>query len=165
MAKKKVKKRVDKEIKIDVKRDIKFNSGDWPYEDDSVSEVTCIGVFEFIPGSQRGEFMDEVYRVLKPGGKAIFRVPYWNTFNAVQDYATAWPPLCEASFCYFDKKQRESIGITGETRQIKCDFEVGFGYDVPADIAGKNEETRSFQIKHYANVITSLNVVLTKRSE
>jgi hypothetical protein len=132
----------------------------WLLAEGSASEVTCVGVFEFIPGVLRGKFMDEIYRILIPGGKAAFKVPFYNTAAAIQDYTLAWPPLSEASFCYFDKAQRESIGLK---REIVCDFEVAFGYDVPPDIATKNDETRSFNIRHYTNVVQALNVVLTKR--
>ena len=148
-------------IKVNVLTDVlepqKFP---WPQASGSVSELTCIQVFEFVPGVLRGKFMDEVYRILVPGGKAAFRVPFYNTSAAIQDYAFAWPPLAEASFCYFDKAQRESIGLK---RDIICDFEVAFGYDVPPDIANKNTETRDFNIRHYSNVVQALNVVLTKR--
>ena len=162
-------KKKEKEVKpiiIDVKKDLsqdEIESAKFNLKSESISEMTCIGVFEYIPGKDRGRFLDEIYRVLIPGGKAAFRVPYWNTYAAIQDYAYEWPPLCEASFCYFDKVQRESIGLTKEIRPILCDFEVSFGYDVPPEIAGKNDETRSYSIKHYANVINALNVVLTKR--
>jgi ubiquinone/menaquinone biosynthesis C-methylase UbiE len=159
----KKKSNVVQEIKVDVKKDIKKYLEKWPYSDESVSEITCNGVLEFIDGLDRAFFMDEVYRILKPGAKATIRVPYWNSVGGIQDYAYAWPPFCEASFCYFDKAQRESIGLTEDQRDIKCDFEVGFGYDVPSEIANKSEETRSFHIKHYSNTINFLNIVLTKR--
>jgi hypothetical protein len=163
---KKVKIKELKSITIDIKKDLENPYKlPWPLKSNSVSEISCISIFEFVPGKNRGAFADEIYRVLIPGGKAVFKVPYWNTYAAIQDYAVEWPPLCEASFCYFDKSQRESIGLTQEIRPLLCDFEVGFGYDVPPEIAGKNDETRSFSIKHYANVINCLNVVLTKREK
>lgn len=134
----------------------------WAFKDESVSEITCIGVLEFVPGEKRPAFMDEAYRVLTPGGKMLVKVPYLNSGAAVQDYALQWPPFVEASFCYFDKTQRDAINLK---RNLVCDFEVGFGYDVMPEVASRNDETRSFQIKHYNNVVTALTVVLTKRKK
>src|SRR5436190_24204554 len=67
----------------------------WKVKSGSIDELTCVGVFEYVPGKLRGKFMDEVYRVLAPEGKATFTVPYWNSNRAVQDYRYEWPPLCE----------------------------------------------------------------------
>lgn len=153
--------KVEAPIKINVSTDIKDpQKYPWNVKSGSVSELTCVGVLEFIPGPVRDRFMDEIYRILIPDGKAFFKVPYWNSTSAVQDYMIAQPPLCEASFCYFNKAQRDAIGLK---RDIACDFDVGFGYDVPPDIASKNDETRSFNLKYYSNVIQALNVTLTKK--
>src|SRR6267154_3511474 len=97
------------EVKVDVLKDIpNYLEYPWPYDDNSVKELTCGGVFEYIPGKLRGRFMDEVYRVLAPDGKAAFTVPYWNSARGAQDFRYEWPPLCEQSFLYFNKGWREA---------------------------------------------------------
>jgi hypothetical protein len=90
------------------------------YKNDSVQEAAIFGLFEFVPGKERGEFMDELYRILVPEGKAIFSVAYWNTAQAMQDYLYEFPALCEQSFLYFNKTWREGQGLS---RGLKCDFD------------------------------------------
>lgn len=46
-------------------------------------------------------FMDEVWRILKPGGEFLIRVPYADTMGFYQD-PTHVNPLTEATFYYFD---------------------------------------------------------------
>lgn len=153
--------KVETPIKLNISTDIKDpQKFPWNVKSESVSELACIGVFEFVPGPMRGKFMDEVFRVLIPDGKAFFKVPYWSSTSAYQDYMIAQPPLTEASFCYFNKIQRDAIGLK---RDIVCNFDVGFGYDVPPDIASKSDETRSFNLKYYTNVIQALNITMTKK--
>ena len=114
--------------KLDVLADVK-NARDfpWPYVDESVKELTCVGVFEFIPGKMRGKFMDEVYRILTPDGKATFAVVYWNSARSIQDFRVEWPPLCEQSFLYFNKEWRKVNNIEVD---LICDFDFQYGYAV-----------------------------------
>jgi len=145
--------------KVDLGLDsAKFPS--YPFDDGSVSEITCEHMFHLIPGPMRGKFMDELYRLLIPAGKINISVPYYHHMRAVQDFMHAWPPLCEASFLYFNKTWRETNRID---YSVKCDFDFSFGYSVEQETANRNEETRSFWIKHYMNAATDLQVVLTKR--
>src|SRR5262245_49044872 len=74
----------------------------WPFGDESVDEIYCAHFLEHVPGKQRGIFMDEVYRILKPGARATFVAPAYNHQRAVQDYTHEWPPICPNSFWYFN---------------------------------------------------------------
>jgi len=148
-------------IKVDVLTDIpSYDSFPWPYEDNSVDELTCAGVFEFVRGKHRGTFMDEAYRVLKPEGKMAIAVPYWNTARGFQDFRYEWPPLCEQSFLYFNKGWREQNNLKLD---LKCDFDFTYGYTPDPETAARNEESRSFYIKHYTNCVDALHLMLTKR--
>lgn len=146
---------------LDIQKDIadpqKFP---WPVKSGSISEIVCANVFEFIPGGLRGKFMDECYRVLGPSGKMTVATRYWNSAAAIQDYRYAWPPVVESSFLYFNKGWRDNNKLE---LGLACDFDFTYGYNVEPDTANRSEETRSFNIKHYANVINVLQVVLTKR--
>jgi SAM-dependent methyltransferase len=79
----------------------------WPFKDNSVEETFSSHFFEHVPGSIRGKLMDEVYRILIPGGKAVFITPYWSSMRSVQDFTHQWPPICETSYLYFNKGWRE----------------------------------------------------------
>lgn len=126
----------------------------------SVQEIECTGIFEFVPGNKRGEFMDEVYRILTDNGKAIITVPYWNSARGIQDYRYEWPPICEQSFLYFNKEWR---GVNVPDLKLNCDFDFTYGYAWEPTTAARNDETRAFNSKHYANCIDALQLVLTKR--
>ncbi len=127
----------------------------------SVKELTCAGVFEFVPGKLRGKFMDEVYRVLTKDGKATFIVPYWSSARGIHDYRYEWPPLCEISFMHFNKGWREANKLHPE---LKCDFDFTYGYAWEAETAARNEQARTFNTKHYVNCVDALQLVLTKRT-
>lgn len=151
------------ELKVDVLKDIPNpQEYPWSYGDDSIMELTVNGVFEFIPGKERGRFMDEVHRVLSPRGKAAFTVPYWNTARGVWDYRYEWPPLCEQSFLYFNKEWRELNNIKTD---LACNMDFTYGYACEAETAARNEESRSFYVKHYTNCVDALHLMLTKRPQ
>jgi ubiquinone/menaquinone biosynthesis C-methylase UbiE len=149
------------ELKVNVLEDIPdYQNYPWPYEDGSVNELTISGVFEYIAGKDRPAFMEEVFRVLHPDGKAAVSVPYWNTARSVQDFRYEWPPLCEQSFLYFNKGWRDLNKIETD---MKCDLHFTYGYQAEAETAARNEESRSFYIKHYTNCVDALHLMLTKK--
>lgn len=146
--------------KIDILTDIKNpQQFPWPYKDNSVKEITCAGVFEFIPGKLRGEFMDEVYRVLIPDGKIAISVVYWNTARGIQDFRYEWPPLSEQSFLYFNKGWRD---VNKLDLGIKANFSFTYGYTPEAETAARNDESRNFYIKRYTNCVDALHLMLVK---
>lgn len=145
------------DIRTEIKNPVKFP---WAIKTGSIDEIACVGVFEFIPGKLRGQFMDEVYRILAPAGKAAFAVGYWNTTKGIQDYRYEWPPLSEQSFLFFNKGWRETNKLD---LPLKCDFDFTYGYTAEPETAARNEESRSFYIKHYTNCVDALHVMLVKR--
>lgn len=126
----------------------------------SVDDVVCSDVFEYIPGKMRGVFMDELYRVMKVGAKALFSSRYWNTAGAIQDYLYEAPPVSEQSFLYFNKGWRLANKLK---RPLVCDFDYTYGYIIEPDTANRSEEVRSYNLKHYSNVVQVLQILLTKR--
>lgn len=132
----------------------------WPFKDNSVEEAYSAFLFNRIPSNKRGSFMDELWRVLVPGGKCTIIVPYWTSVRSVQDPMSEWPPLCEQSFLYFNRKFREDNKLP---YKLKCDFDFVYGYSLDQETQLKSDETRPFWIKHYVNSINDLQLVLTKR--
>lgn len=132
----------------------------WNHKAGTVDEIVCEHIFHLVPGPTRGKFMDEVHRILKTGGKILISVPYYSHMRAVQDFMHAWPPVCEASFLYFNKQWREANKIE---YPMTCDFDFSYGYSAESETAAKNDETRAFWIKHYTNSVTDLQAVLTKK--
>lgn len=54
--------------------DVQADICDLPFSDDTFDLIICNHVLEHIPNDTRA--MKELYRILKPGGKAILQVPY-----------------------------------------------------------------------------------------
>jgi hypothetical protein len=91
------------------------------HKDNSVKEASVLGLLEFVAGYDRGLFMDELWRVLVPEGKATIICAYWNTAQGTQDFLYEYPPLCEQSFLFFNKAWREANKLTD--RGLTCDFD------------------------------------------
>lgn len=138
-------------------------SAPWPIESDSVEEVHCSHFFEHIPGKERPKFMEELYRVMKVGAKATFLVPYYSSFRAIQDFTHEWPPVCEASFLYFNKQWMKDNKLTHYN--VNCDFDFTYGYSVSPDWAVRSQDSQSFAFKNYLNSISDLIVTLIKREK
>ena len=76
------------------------------YADASVKSATIEHKLEYVPGHERVRFMEELHRILVPGGTATVVVCYWSSPRAIQDPMLAWPPMCDQSFLYFNKGWR-----------------------------------------------------------
>ena len=132
----------------------------WPIESDSAEDIVCNHYVEHTPDLIK--FMDEVYRILKPGGKIKENSPYYNSVRCWQD-PTHLRAISEASFLYFNKQWRDTNKL--DHYNIKSDFDYTYGYDMAVEWANRSEEARNFAIKHYMNVINDIHVVLTKRNK
>lgn len=133
----------------------------WPFKDDSVEEVHCSHFFEHVPGRLRGKWMNELYRILAPGGKATIICPYYTSGRAIQDYTHEWPPIGEWSFLYFNKGWREQNKLTHY--DATCDFDFGYGWQINQSWQSRNDEARNFAVAHYNNAADDIIVTLTTR--
>ena len=133
----------------------------WAWTDNSVEEFLCTDVMHYVPGKLRPRFMDELYRILIPGGKATIIVAYYSTSLAFADYNLEWPPLCEQSFLYFNKGWRDANKLP---YPVKCDFDFTYGYILVPEVATRSTEVQTFQVKSYLNTVQRLQVILTKRT-
>lgn len=144
----------------------------------SVDEIECSNFVEHLPhGDSRHDpffkFFDEIYRVLKPAefdpknpnipikGFATITCPYYSSMRAWQD-PTHQRAISEASFLYLNKKWREDNKLTHYP--VTCDFDFTYGYSISPEWQNRSEEARTFAIQHYINVVSDIQVVITKRS-
>jgi ubiquinone/menaquinone biosynthesis C-methylase UbiE len=130
----------------------------WPFPDNSVDEAVCSHYVEHTKDIIK--FMDEVHRILVPGGKIMIRAPYYNSMRAWQD-PTHTRAISEATFLYFNKSWRKANRLNHYP--IKSDFDFSFGYDFTPDWAMRSEEARAFAVRHYTNVVSDIIVMLTKK--
>ena len=95
-----------------------FNVHPWPLPDECVSTAICSHVLEHIPKVALDysrpknptrfpllEFMDEIWRVMKPDGHLALAVPHGASESFIQD-PTHIAPINEIMFYYFDPLAR-----------------------------------------------------------
>jgi SAM-dependent methyltransferase len=134
----------------------------YPFKDESVDAIFSSHFVEHLDGTERMQFFNECYRILKPGGKMRHLHPYYKSVRAVQDPTHKWPPISENSYFYWDKSWREANKL--DHYPINCDFEFNIYYIwQDPTVASKNEETRTFNIDKYWNVVADMIVDMVKR--
>ncbi len=132
----------------------------WPIESNSAEDIVCSHYVEHTPDLIA--FMDEVYRILKPGGKIKIIAPYYTSIRCWQD-PTHKRAISDATFLYYNKGWREVNKL--DHYKIKCNFDFTYGYDMNSQWASRSDEARNFAITHYWNVVNDIHVVLTKIAE
>lgn len=136
----------------------------YPFKDSSVDAIYSSHFVEHLDGFERAKFMDECYRILKPGAKMRLVHPYYKSVRAIQDFSHKFPPISENSYLYWDRNWREINKLTHGNYNLKCDFEFAIYYTWQDNIwANKNEETRNFAVNHYYNVVADMIADLKKR--
>jgi len=133
----------------------------WPFADASVDEVHCAHFFEHLDGTERLRFMEELFRILKPGATARVVTPYWTSMDAIQDPTHRWPPIAETSYKYFNKAWREEAGL--QHYGIYCDFDVDFAFKLDPAIAGRPAHEQQFAARFYVNAVSELTANLRRR--
>lgn len=153
---------------VDIVHDLEIYP--WPIESESVEEANVSHYIEHTKDIIK--FMEEIYRILKPsrvdidtkewmpGGKCSIAAPYYTSMRCWQD-PTHVRAISEATFLYFNKEWRVVNKLSHYP--ITCDFDYQFGYSMTPDWAARNEEARLFAVRHYWNVVSDIQVVLTKR--
>lgn len=133
----------------------------WPWRDGSVVEVYCGHFFEHLTGPERIAFMEELWRVLAPGGTATIVTPYAWSWRAVADPTHAFPPVLPESYLYFNRQWRQDNRLG--YYPIRCDFDFNYAYVFSPDVAFPDEAAQGQGLLHYLNVVDDLQVTLTKR--
>jgi hypothetical protein len=148
------------------------------FADNSVDEIECSHFVEHIPHGDGFhdpfmQFFDEIHRILKPAefdpvnpnvaikGFARITCPYYSSMRAWQD-PTHQRAISEASFLYLNKQWR--IDNRLDHYPITCDFDFSYGYVVSPEWQNRSQEAQTFAIQHYINVVSDIQVTLTKRS-
>jgi SAM-dependent methyltransferase len=133
----------------------------WPWADGSVDEAHASHVVEHFTGPERIHFVNELHRVLKPGGQAAIVIPHWCSSRAYGDLTHQWPPVSEFWFYYLKRewRQKEAPHNDGYT----CDFEVSWGFGQHPGLAGRSQEAIQFAWQFYKEAVYDMYATLTKR--
>ncbi len=132
----------------------------WPWPNFSVSEVHCQHFLEHLTGPQRVFFMEELWRILVPGGTATIITPYAWSWRAVADPTHQWPPIVEQSYLYFNRRWRQDNKL--DHYPIGCNFEFEMQYVFNPDVSFPDETSQGQGTLHYLNVVDDLRILLRK---
>jgi SAM-dependent methyltransferase len=144
---------------VDVVLDI--GTDRWPWEDGSVEEAHASHFVEHLLPEERIHFVNELYRVLKKGGKATIITPHWASCRAYGDLSHQWPPVSEFWFYYLKIEWREVNAPHNQA--YTCDFDSSWGYGMSGDLANRNDEYKQFALANYKEAAADLYATLTKR--
>lgn len=145
----------------------------WPIDDDIVEEANCVHVIEHFGARDRVHFVNELYRVLKKGGKATFVAPHAFSERAYGDMTHMWPPVT-GFWCYYLSKDwrlgKDSMksnaphdDFTNNPEGYKCDFDATWGYTTHPGLHTRNQEFQQFAIQFYKEAIQDIIINLTKK--
>lgn len=142
----------------------------YPFEDNTVDEIVCSHFVEHIPmeyvvvnGKTKDmffAFIDEVYRMLKVGGKATLIFPCATSTRAFQD-PTHRRFIPAATAYYFSKQWREMNKL--DHYNVNCDFDFVVGESINGNWVNRSQETKVFANMSYWNVVDDLHFILTKK--
>jgi hypothetical protein len=133
----------------------------WPWEDNSVEEAHSSHFVEHLEPAERIHFVNELHRVLRPGGQARIITPHWCSERAYGDLTHKWPPVSEFWFYYLNKGWREANAPHNDG--YTCDFDFGGGHTEHPRLAGRSQEHKQFALENYKGAAMDLVVTLTKR--
>lgn len=147
----------------------------FPWGDNTVEEIHASHVIEHFEAMERVHFVNEMYRVLIPGGKVNLIAPYWASCRAYGDPTHKFPPICEFWFYYLSKDWRlgnEEKKLTAnaphtDVKYLKggfnCDFEATWGYSTHPTVQLRNQEAQQFMIQFYKDAALDIIATLIKK--
>lgn len=149
---------------VDVVLDL--GKDDWPWANESVAEAHSSHFLEHLTSPERIHFMNELHRVLVPGGKCKIIVPIWSSSRAYGDPTHQWPPIGEMTFLYFSRDWRHKnaphTDIAWNPQGFKCDFELGAGYSIHQEFQNKSEVAQQFAVSFYKEAAQDIQATITK---
>lgn len=141
----------------------------YPFEDGSADEIHSSHFIEHIPmeyvehnGKRKDmlfAFVDECYRMLKPGGKLYLIFPCATSIRAFQD-PTHRRFIPATTAYYFNKGWRQINKL--DHYGAECDFEFQVGESVNGNWITRHQDAKVFAGSHYWNVVDDLHFILTK---
>jgi SAM-dependent methyltransferase len=132
----------------------------WPWEDNSVDEVHCSHFIEHLEPAERIHFVNELYRVLKPGCKATIIAPHWASCRSYGDLTHKWPPVSEFWFYYLSKEWRDVNAP--HNVDYNCNFICTWGYSMHPALNSKNEDYKNYALANYKESAQDIVANFTK---
>ena len=147
---------------------LQCGEGGFILPDDSVTEVYCSHFLEHLEHNQRRpervRFMNELWRVLVPDGKATVITPHWASNRAFGDFTHADKPVSEMFYAYLDRDWRKANAPDNDAEfnpdGYTCNFLAQLGYSQHPDIKKLTPEERDFALLWYKEAALDLHAIL-----
>lgn len=138
---------------------------------DSVREVRCSHFLEHLEHNQRHpervRFVNELWRVLVPGGTATIITPHWASAMAYGDFTHADKPVSEFFYYYLNKAWREANAPDNDIEfnpdGYSCDFDPEWGHSLHPDLTKLSEEEKRYALLWNKEAALELIAKLTAR--
>lgn len=138
----------------------------WLWDDASVDEVHCSHFLEHLDAKERVHFWNELYRVLKPGAKALIITPHWCSCRAYGDPTHQWPPVSEFAFLYLNRDWRIVNAPHTDKKNVPWGFDCHFttvsGYSFDNALAARNTEYVNHALANFKEAAQDLITTATK---
>jgi hypothetical protein len=134
----------------------------WPWSDSTVEEVHCSHLVEHLKPEERIHFVNELWRVMKPGAKAMIFAPHWASCRAYGDLTHQWPPISEQWPYYLNRAWREEQAPHNDG--YKCDFEQTVGHAPSPVLTGRSPDYVAFALSFYKESALDILITLTKKT-
>jgi SAM-dependent methyltransferase len=144
--------------KVDIVADL---TKPWPWGPNSVVEVHCSHMVEHLEAMERVHFVNELYRVLIPGGKAMIITPAPFAERAYGDMTHKWPPVTGFWFYYLDKGWRAANAPHNDF--YTCDFVCTWGFSMHPVLNGKNPEYQQHALTFWKEAAQDMICTMVKR--
>lgn len=132
----------------------------WPWADNSVEAAHCSHFIEHLTATERIHFVNELYRVLIPGGQCQVIVPHWASSRAYGDLTHQWPPVSEFWFYYLSRDWRKDNAPHND--QYTCHFAASWGYNMHPELATRDDEYRQKALQFHKEAASDIVATLTK---
>lgn len=106
------------------------------------------------------KFINEIYRILKPGGTAKLVAPYYSSIRFVGD-PTHVRPIGDSTVWYLSKQWIDDNKLTHYG--LECNFDIKLSYLITNEMTLRSEEVRNKAIIHDLNVVDDIIIDLTKK--
>ena len=131
----------------------------WPWGDSTVDEIHCSHMIEHLDAKERIHFVNEAYRVLKPGRGATLIAPDWSSCRAYGDLTHKWPPVSQF-WCYYLNAAWRAVNAP-HNDGYTCDFEPTGTFSMSPGLVDRNAEMQQFAMANYKDSTPDIMIVLT----
>ena len=151
---------------VDVVHDLRVSP--WPWDDNTVEEAHCSHFLEHLTNFdgkwERVRFFNELWRVMKPGGKCTLILPHWSS-NRYYGDPSHKEPFSEMGFYYLDPawRAREAphTDIKYNPDGYRCHWSCTWSYGLHPELLVRNEDYKRFAMQWYRDSLVDIHATIT----